>query len=258
MEPTSCCSPRRRVRSDWRRHPRRHATTLPTDAPPTTSLAADLLALRGGSSGLAFPEPLAASLINVDERAMLARNGGLPLLDAALLARSALRVCYLGGSVTEQKAGWRPRVTGWLGGTCATEEVPAFCGNCGSKVLIHLVADWVVARAPHLVFVELSINDGDTLLETEQPDALGGAFEGIVRHVRRALPACEVCVVSMFVRDELPLHERTGTKAWADNPAADAARAYHATTPALLDGQSGRLGGAMAGHHGLVRLHLKA
>ena len=217
----------------------------PADA-PSTRLADDLLTLRG--SGLTFPESLAAALTDVDERAVLARNDGLPRLDAALRTRSALRVCYLGGSVTEQKAGWRPRVTGWLGGTCTVEEVPAFCGNCGSKVLIHLVADWVIARAPHLVFVELSINDGDTLLETEQPEALGCAFEGIVRHIRRELPRCEVCVVSMFVRDELPLHQRTGTKAWTDNAAADAADAYHAAIPALH--------GRIAAHYGAPHVSL--
>ena len=191
---------------------------------------------------------MVSALTHVDERTVLARNGGLPRLNAALRDSSALRVCYLGGSVTEQKAGWRPRVTGWLGGTCTTEEVPAFCGNCGSKVLIHLVTDWVIARAPHLVFIELSINDGDTLLETEQPEVLGCAFEGIVRHIRRELPQCEVCVVSMFVRDELPLHQRTGTKAWADNAAADAADAYRVATPALH--------GRIAAHYGASHVNL--
>jgi hypothetical protein len=68
--------------------------------------------------------------------------------------------------------------------------VPAFCGNCGSKVLAFMVADWVVSHQPHVVFIELAINDGDTLLETEDAESLGSALEGIVRHVRDALPRC--------------------------------------------------------------------
>ena len=68
-----------------------------------------------------------------------------------------------------------------------------------------MVADWVVARRPHLVFIELAINDGDTLLETEDGDSIGSALEGIVRHVRDALPRCELCLFHMFIRDDLPL-----------------------------------------------------
>lgn len=33
-----------------------------------------------------------------------------------------------------------------------------------------MVSDWVIARRPHLVFIELAINDGDQLLETEDAE----------------------------------------------------------------------------------------
>ena len=33
-----------------------------------------------------------------------------------------------------------------------------------------MISDWVVSRRPHLVFVELAINDGDTLLETDDEE----------------------------------------------------------------------------------------
>ena len=67
-----------------------------------------------------------------------------------------------------------------------------------------MVSDWVVRRRPHLVLIELAINDGDTLLETEDESSLGSAVEGIVRYVRDALPAAEICMLHMFVRDDLP------------------------------------------------------
>ena len=86
------------------------------------------------------------------------------------------------------------------------------------------------------------INDGDTLLETGDADGIGSALEGIVRHVRDALPRCELCMLHMFVRDDLPLHLRTGSKAWADNTAASAAATYHERVPALHDRICARYG----------------
>ena len=173
--------------------------------------------------------------------AVLEQRAGLPRLAAALdgqFGDEPLRVCYLGGSVTEQSAGYRPRVTQWLRACAApsrvaVEEVPAFCGNCGSKVLAFMVSDWVVRRRPHLVLIELAINDGDTLLETEDESSLGSAVEGIVRYVRDALPAAEICMLHMFVRDDLPLSQRSGSKAWAENDDAHAAATYSARIPRL-------------------------
>ena len=96
-----------------------------------------------------------------------------------------------------------------------------------------MVADWVVSRRPHLVFIELAINDGDTLLETEEPVSIGSALEGIVRHILDALPRCELCLLHMFIRDDLPLHLRTGSKAWAENEDKSAAATYHERVPRL-------------------------
>lgn len=162
------------------------------------------------------------------------------------LNEDTLRVCYLGGSITEQRNGYRPRVHRWF--QCKTaakvkvEEVPAFCGNCGSKVLAFMVADWVVARRPHMVFIELAINDGDCLLETEDPESIGSALEGIIRHIRDALPRCELCLLHMFIRDDLPLRLRSGSKAWAENEDADAAATYLLRVPRLHDRIAERYG----------------
>jgi len=126
----------------------------------------------------------------------------------------------------------------------------------------------VVSRRPQLVFIELAINDGDTrcsrrsrhaapgacgdpsrnlpagdtLLETGDADGIGSALEGIVRHVRDALPRSEICLLYMYVRDDLPLHLRTGSKAWADNTDAAAAATYTAAIPRLHDGVADRYG----------------
>ena len=196
---------------------------------------------------------MAAPLSAVPLARILRCRGSLPSLAARLHRTddSLLRVAYLGGSVTEQKAGWRPRVNDWLSARTGrgVEEVRAFCGNCGSKVFAFMVDEWVVARAPHLLFVELAINDGDTLLESGgDAHSLGCALEGLLRRVREALPLCEVVVLLMFVRDDLPLHARTGSKAWSDNADAAAVAAYHETVPALH--------AAVAAHYGLPCIDL--
>ncbi|KAJ8610838.1 hypothetical protein CTAYLR_006450 [Chrysophaeum taylorii] len=142
--------------------------------------------------------------------------------------------CYLGGSITEQKAGWRPRFHAWLEGRLgrSVRAVNAFCGNAGSTLLAFAARDWVVASAPDLVFIEVAINDGDTILEAagdlEKERAVGRALEGIVRAVRDALPETIIVFVEMFLRDDLATHRRSGTRAWvdSDDPAA-AAAVYH-------------------------------
>lgn len=130
---------------------------------PSAQLLSELTsAVRRTDPLLAYPDEWSAVLGDLALETVLKRRGGLPRLSAAMdgaLGAEPLRVCYLGGSVTEQRAGYRPRVTRWLEATARAgvrvEEVPAFCGNCGSKVLAFMVADWVIARRPHLVFVEL-------------------------------------------------------------------------------------------------------
>jgi lysophospholipase L1-like esterase len=231
--------------------PRLPASTPLPPPPPPPQLAALMRAVQQqAGSALAFPEDFAAPLRDLGLDTILAPRAGLPRLAAALsgtFAPEPLRVCYLGGSVTEQRAGYRPRVSRWLEAVGSSrgvrlEEVPAFCGNCGSKVLAFMVADWVVSRRPDLVVVELAINDGDTLLETDDAEGVGSALEGIVRHVRDALPGTELVLLYMFVRDDLPRQQRTGSKAWTDNDDAAAADTYHERVPRLHDRVAERYG----------------
>ncbi|KAL1524392.1 hypothetical protein AB1Y20_019287 [Prymnesium parvum] len=236
------CTRRSRSAVGWRCQ--RSEVSLPTPSPVSRAaqpIAQMMRALRGTDASLSFPEEWLAPLRGLLLEELLHLRSGLPRLRDTLRGRGgtdALRVCFLGGSVTEQRNGYRPRLGKWLAGAAAAagvqfEEVPAFCGNCGSKVLAFMIADWVVARRPQLVFVELAINDGDTLLESSDEEGVGAAMEGIVRHVRDALPRCEICMLHMFVRDDLPLHLRSGTKAWADNEDVAAALTYHERVPEL-------------------------
>ena len=211
--------------------------------------------LSQSSPPLRSPDAFYSAAQSIPLDAIVQQRDGLPKLASTLRDGSSepLRVCFLGGSVTEQRSGYRPRVTQWLTAQAQqkrvrVEEVPAFCGNCGSKVLAFMVADWVISRKPHLVFIELCINDGDTLLETDDEVSLGSALEGIIRHVRDALPNCELCLLYMFLRDDLPLHQRTGSKAWADNDAPNAVQTYHARIPSLHN--------RVAAHYGVPSISL--
>ena len=138
-----------------------------------------------------------------------------------------LRVCYPGGSVTEQSSGYPPRVTAFLPSVAAlhgvdVEEVPAFCELRLEGAGIHGLR-LVVARRPTSSSSSSSSTTATPSSRRTTPRP-GLCARGIVRHIRDALPRCEVCFLYMFLRDDLPLHQRTGSKAWAENEDAAAAR----------------------------------
>ena len=83
---------------------------MPVPTPP--SLADGLASLSATYPQLAIPLALAQPLTTLRLARILRCHRSLPAL-ASRLHRTddkPLRVAYLGGSVTEQKAGWRPRV----------------------------------------------------------------------------------------------------------------------------------------------------
>lgn len=116
-----------------------------------------------------------------------------------------LRVCYLGGSVTEQKAGWRPRLTQWIRAQLAggppgqvdrsvysldkdesttdgrVEEIRAWCGNSGSKV-----------RDPELSVLRTS-------MLPQSPPLVGTFIDGI-RFCCRKPPRFRIFCARHFVR----------------------------------------------------------
>lgn len=134
-------------------------------------------------------------------------------------------ICYLGGSITEQKGGWRPRFHAMLERKLGRKvaAVDAFCGNAGSTLLAFTACDWVLRCRPDVVMIEVAINDGDALLEGS--DDVASALEGIVVAIRKDLPMTSIVFVEMFLRNDLPPSRRSGTKAWVDegSPARAAA-----------------------------------
>lgn len=64
---------------------------------------------------------------------------------------------------------------------------------------------------PDLLFVEVIINDGDNILEDQNPELVELALEGMVRQVKAALPATDICFVYMYLREDLPPSRRSGT-----------------------------------------------
>eukprot|EP00962_Isochrysis_galbana_P002273 scaffold596_cov95-Isochrysis_galbana.AAC.3 len=163
MAPGACCGRSSGPRHEWRarrgrappRPPTRPADALSAAAPPAPSRPADGQTLQLDGQTLELDRSVAIRPEGVQLRSLLEPHGGLPRFAAAVhrgaSAASPLRVCYLGGSVTEQKAGWRPLVTAWIesqlaaggGGRGAVkdgaglvQEIPAWCGNSGSKARV--------------------------------------------------------------------------------------------------------------------------
>lgn len=136
------------------------STSVAPEPAPTPLADAMRVARKAAGSAALHPllvEPPAvctSALSSVALGEVLQRRDGLPRLSATLRQTSSdpLRVCYLGGSVTEQRSGYRPRVTRWLEAVGAparvrVEEVPAFCGSAlqQSKASVHL--SFLSARA---------------------------------------------------------------------------------------------------------------
>ena len=156
------------------------------------------------------------------------------------------KVCYVGGSITEQKAGYRPCLQRLLENilpkavdtrSVDVHEIKASIGNVGSKVLNYLVDAWITDNDPDLVIIETAINDGDAIIEGEGDTEVANisrAVEGIVRQLRCGgglVPhtgAPDIVIVHMHLCTNVAADHRTGTKAWADGNVTpeEAERAY--------------------------------
>jgi lysophospholipase L1-like esterase len=153
-----------------------------------------LLAVAAGLCGAGLrgaamaQEPAAARVAAAECRP----RGGLPAFLAKARAGGELKVAFLGGSITAAP-GWRvlslerlrrefPRAT--------FAEINAAIGGTGSDLGAFRVGHDVLAHRPDLVFVEFAVNDAGG-----QPERVMATMEGIVRQVRRADPATDICFV---------------------------------------------------------------
>jgi lysophospholipase L1-like esterase len=120
------------------------------------------------------------------------RRGGLPHFFAKAKAGGEVRVAYLGGSITAAP-GWRVGSLEWLKRrfpAASFRELNAAIGGTGSDLGAFRVGQDVIAGKPDLVFVEFAVNDGGTA-----PEQIQATMEGIVRQVKRADPATDICFV---------------------------------------------------------------
>jgi hypothetical protein len=103
-------------------------------------------------------------------------RGGMPNVLARLDRGEAVRIAYLGGSITAQE-GWRPMTLKWFQEQyprARVSEINAAIGGTGSDLGVFRLRQDVLAHQPDLLFVEFAVNDGGA-----PPDQIYRCMEGI-------------------------------------------------------------------------------
>ena len=153
---------------------------------------------------------------------------GLPGVAARVAAGEALRVAYLGGSITAAD-GWRSLTTAHLRTRfpmLTVTEIAAGLPGTGSDLGACRLDHDVLRHQPDLIFVEFAVNDTGVA-----PAQIERTMEGIVRQTWRSNPHIDLCFV------------------------------YTVSTPGLPDLQSGTFPAAaqamerVADHYGIPSLH---
>jgi lysophospholipase L1-like esterase len=119
-------------------------------------------------------------------------RGGTPNFLAKARGDAALRIGYLGGSITAAD-GWRPKTLKWFQQkfpAAKFSEINAAIGGTGSDLGVFRLQRDVLDHQPDLLFVEFAVNDGGAAREQ-----IHRAMEGIVRQIWRAFPDCDICFV---------------------------------------------------------------
>lgn len=119
-------------------------------------------------------------------------RGGVPNFRAKVEAGQAVKIGYLGGSITAAP-GWRVQSRNWLEQKypkAEFEEINAAIGGTGSDLGVFRLQNDVLRHHPDLLFVEFAVNDGGA-----SPERIHKAMEGIVRQTRRSSPDIDICFV---------------------------------------------------------------
>lgn len=119
-------------------------------------------------------------------------RSGLPNFLAKVSKGGALKVAYLGGSITAAP-GWRVKSRAWLQEQypkAQFEEIHAAIGGTGSDLGVFRLGRDVLRHQPDLLFVEFAVNDGGA-----QPVRIHKAMEGIIRQTWKANPNTDICYV---------------------------------------------------------------
>ena len=127
-------------------------------------------------------------------------RGGLPNVFAKLEKGGAVRVAYLGGSITDAE-GWRVLSRQWLASQfpqARVEEIRAtICGTGAELGACRLTHD-ALQYKPDLLFVEFAVNGAGNNQRPIQ------TMEGIIRQTWRANPATDICFVYTINSGMLP------------------------------------------------------
>lgn len=128
-------------------------------------------------------------------------RSGLPNLRAKVEAGHAVKIAYLGGSITAAP-GWRVQSREWFAQQypqAKFEEIDAAIGGTGSDLGVFRLQNDVLRHQPDLLFVEFAVNDGGA-----SPEQIHKAMEGIVRQTWRADAAIDICFVYTLSEPMLP------------------------------------------------------
>jgi lysophospholipase L1-like esterase len=148
-----------------------------------------VLAMLCASAGVCLSQPQPYPLRDAVEFSV---RGGLPNVVAKLKADGAVRVAYLGGSITAQP-GWRPQTLAWFQGefpAAQITEINAAIGGTGSDLGVFRLRQDVLRHEPDLLFVEFAVNDGGA-----EPERILRSMEGIVRQTWQHNPGTDICFV---------------------------------------------------------------
>lgn len=154
-----------------------------------TGSSAGLAAILCTAAGVCLAQPQPYPLRDAVE---FTARGGLPNLTAKLKADGAVRIAYLGGSITAQP-GWRPKTLAWFRDqypAAQITEANAAIGGTGSDLGVFRLRQDVLRHEPDLLFVEFAVNDGGA-----EPERILRSMEGIVRQTWRYRPTIDICFV---------------------------------------------------------------
>lgn len=125
-------------------------------------------------------------------------RSGLPNFFAKAQSARAVKIVYLGGSITAAQNGWRDITCDWFRinyPETVVSQVNAGIGGTGSNLGVFRTESDVLSQNPDLVFVEFAVNDGG-----RDPQSIVRTMEGIVRKIWAASPKADICFV--YTTDE--------------------------------------------------------
>ena len=128
----------------------------------------------------------------------LSARGGLPSFFGKLHRGEAVRIAYVGGSITAAD-GWRPMTHEWFQerypDATVTHVNAAHSGTSSDLACFRLKRD-CLPFDPDLLFIEYGVNDSAASTEW-----IYRGIEGIVRQARRANPVVDICIVYTLRED---------------------------------------------------------